>query len=266
MMPRHKGKPARGFSVIELIAALAVTGIIAMGLMLWMSRPLLALQEAHARAAAIDQAERVTAGLHRELPAALPNSPRIACGGRCLEFIPVVDYGDYRIEVPGDFLEFAAADDRFDVLTPLDNAPANGLQVVINNQDGSSSGSQSAYSADSINNRASIVAGTTGAQIRTTPKQFPAPSPTQRFFVVDGPVSYLCAPAASGGSLRRQGNYAIQPAQPTDTSLGDRLAGGVLACEFSLPQPDLVTLRLTVGGGSSEPVHFITQVRAGMKP
>ena len=264
---RHAAAVTRhqGFSIIELIAALAITGIIATGLLLWMSRPLEALQVSHLRAAAMDQADRITARLNDELAEALPNSLRIACGGRCVEFIPVMDYGDYRAALPGDYLEFAAPDDRFDVLLPLDNAPVSGWQLVINNQNALSSGTLSAYSNDGNSNRASIVAGTTAAQIRITAKQFPAPSPAQRFYIVDTPVSYLCQPSANGGTVRRLSGYTIQPAQPTNTSAGDLLAGGVVECEFSLPQPNLLTLRLTVGGGA-EPVHYLAQLRAGQRP
>lgn len=256
----------QGFSIIELIAALAITGIIATGLLLWMSRPLEALQAAHLRAAAMDQADRITARLSEELANALPNSLRVACGGRCVEFIPVVDYGDYRVAVPGDYLEFAAPDDRFDVLLPLVNAPVSGLQIVINNQNALSSGSLSAYSNDSSNNRASIAAGTTAAQVRIAAKHFPTPSPTQRFYIVDTPVSYLCQPSLNGGTVRRLSGYAIQSTQPTNTSAGDLLAGGVVECDFSLPQPNLLSLRLTVGGGAAEPVHYLAQMRAGQQP
>ncbi len=255
-----------GFSIIELIAALAITGIIATGLLLWMSRPLEALQAAHLRAAAMDQVDRITARLNDELADALPNSVRVACGGRCVEFIPVVDYGDYRATLPGDYLEFAAPDDRFDVLLPLDSAPVSGWQVVINNQNALSSGSLSAYSNDSSNNRASIVAGTTAAQIRIAAKQFPAPSSVQRFHIVDTPVSYLCQPSPDGGTVRRLSGYAIQSAQPANTSVGDVLAGGVVECDFSLPQTNLLTLRLSVGGEAAETVHYLAQLRAGLRP
>lgn len=254
-----------GFSIIELIVALVVTGVIATGLTLWMSRPLEAMQESQRRAAVIGEAARVVAALQRELPDALPNSVRLACGGRCVEFIPVVAYGDYRVASPGDTLEFSAPDTRFDVLKPLASAPQAGMQIVINNQNALSSGPASAYSSDSNNNRATVVAGTSQGQIRMTAKQFPAPSAAQRFYVVASPVSYLCAPQASGGSLRRYANYGIQASQPANTALGDLLADTVTDCAFSVDAPNLVTLRLSMAGGS-EPTEYLSQVRLPLQP
>ena len=256
----------RGFSVIELIAALAVSAVVTTGLMLWMSRPLAALNESHQRAAASDQAERIVAWLAEEVPEALPNSARVACSGRCLEFIPVVGLGDYRATAPGDILDLTAADDQFDVLKALPATPQSGLGIVINNQNALSTGSLSAYSADANNNRSTIVAGASVTQIRMTPKQFPSPSPTQRFYLIGSPVSYLCQPAAGGGTIRRYTGYAMQSAQPANVNLGDLLAEGITDCQFSLTSPDLVSLRLTAGDGTVDPVDYLAQFRLRHEP
>ncbi|MGH8195971.1 MAG: type II secretion system protein [Woeseiaceae bacterium] len=249
----------RAFSLIELILALVIAGILSAGLMMWIARPLQALQESHRRAAAIGQAGNIAARVAAELPNALPNSARVACGGRCLEFLPVVDYGDYRTALPGDILDLATADNRFDVLMPLPAAPQAGQQVVIGNLNALPGGSFSAYSQDANNNRSSIVSGATGAQIRIAPKQFPAASPTQRFYIVDTPVSYLCQPAANGGAMRRYAGYAIQAAQPANTSLGDVLAAGMIDCRFGIAASNRVTLHLTVGDGQAAPLHYFMQ-------
>lgn len=263
---RHTRSPAQhGFSLIELVLALLVTGILLGGLLLWFTRPLEALVASHAGAGAADTAERALARLTSDVGDGLPNSVRVACAGRCLELLHVVDQADYRAEAPGDPLAFGAADDAFDVLMPLSSAPAPGLELVVNNLDASSGGSTSAYSADAANNRATIAAGTTGASIRIQPKQFPAPSPAQRFFVVDGPISYLCAPAAAGGTLRRYAGYAIQSAQPTNTALGDLLAEDVLDCRFDVVDSRLVSVNLAIGA-SADPVVLFAQARVPSEP
>ena len=208
-MPCRSARQAQhGFSMIELIVALVITALVFAALLPFLSRPLEAMVAGNRSAEIAEHAERVLARLALELPTALPNSVRIACGGQCLEFIPVVDQADYRAQTPGDKLDFAAADTSFDVLMPLAAAPSTGLEVIINNQSSAAAGTTSAYSADSSNNRGVVAAGTTNALIRIASKLYPAPSTRQRFFVVGTPVSYLCAPSASGGaSAFRRGSH-----------------------------------------------------------
>lgn len=250
-----------GFSLIELVIALIATSLIFIALLPFFARPLEAMIASNETADAAEHAERAFARLAAELPTALPNSVRIACGGRCLEFIPVLDQADYRAQTPGDRLDFTAADSAFDVLMPLAAVPATGLFVVINNLNAAAAGSASAYSADAVNNRGVVAAGTTAARINIAAKLFPAPSPRQRFYLVSTPVSYLCAPAAGGGTLRRHAGYAIQANQPTNTALGSLLASAMIDCTFTLHDASLVGVRLVAGDGTIDSVSFHQQYR-----
>lgn len=263
-MPRARCQA--GFTMIELVLALVITALLLVGLLPFFSRPLEAMIAGGEAAAASENAERALTRLAAELPTALPNSVRIACGGQCLEFIPVIAQADYRAQTPGDRLDFTAADDRFDVLMPLAVAPAAGLGLVINNLSAAGAGPSSAYSADAVSNRGVITAGTTAALIRFTSKLFPAPSPTQRFFVVATPVSYLCAPSVNGGTLRRYAGYAIQAAQPVNTAQGDLLASDVTDCAFTLNDARLVTARVAAGTGAAGPVTLLDQFRLVNEP
>jgi len=255
-----------GFSLVEMVFALIATALLFAALLPWFARPLEAMMSAGDRADATEQADRALARLALELPTALPNSVRIACSGRCLEFIPVLMQADYRAQTPGDRLDFTLPDTSFDVLMPLSSAPATGLSVVINNLNAAGNGSVSAYSADATNNRGTVASGTTTALVRINAKQFPAPSPEQRFFIVGTPVSYLCAPAASGGTLRRQAGYAIQSGQPTNTALGQLLASDVIDCSFNVTDTHLVGARLVAGSSAAQAVTLLDQFRLPNKP
>ncbi len=255
-----------GFTMIELIIALVLTSLILVGLLPFFARPLEAMIAGNETAEVTAHAERALARLAAELPTALPNSVRIACGGQCLEFIPVIDQADYRAQAPGETLSFTGTDDRFDVLMPLASVPATGLGVVINNLDAGAVGSTSAYSADAINNRGIVTAGTTASRIRIASKLYPAPSPRQRFFIVGTPVSYLCAPAANGGTLRRYAGYPIQANQPVNTGLGDLLASDMTDCRFTLNDARLVGVRLVVSDGTIDPVTLFDEFRLVNEP
>ena len=179
-----------GFSMIELHRrARRDLACCSSALLPFFARPLEAMVVGNRTGEIAEHAQRAFARLGQELPTALPNSVRIACSGACLEFIPVLDQADYRALTPGDKLDFAAADDRFDVLMPLAAAPATGLEIVINNQSSASTGQQP---------RTARTASVTAARSSPAPphrrsgftsKLFPAPSARQRFFVVGTPVS-----------------------------------------------------------------------------
>jgi MSHA biogenesis protein MshO len=266
MLPGASLPRQRGYSLIELVVALMLSAGIFSALMLWFERPLQAMLAAHERTDAAESVERTVARFTSEIGSALPNSVRVACAGRCLEFIPVIQQADYRIGTPGDTLDFSIADDGFDVLMPLATAPVTGMQIVVSNLDAASTGSTSAYSADANNNRATVAAGSGAGHIVVGPKQFPAPAPSQRFHVIDRPVSYLCDPAPGSGALRRYAGYAIQPNQPVALALGDLLAENVVDCEFRLIDAGLVSLRVAAGAAAGDAVTLYSQVRLVNEP
>jgi len=255
-----------GFSLIEMVIALVATSLILAALAPFFARPIEAMIASNEIANATEHTERALARLGAELPTALPNSVRIACAGRCLEFVPVLDQADYRALTPGDRLDFAAADTSFDVLTPLAAAPATGTVVVINNLSAATNGPFSVYSADAVNNRGVVAAGTTGALIRIAAKLFPSPSARQRFYVIGTPVSYLCAPAAGGGTLRRRTGYAMVSVQPVNTAQGDLIASDISDCMFTLNDSRLVSVSLTAIGDAVDPVSLYGQIRLPNEP
>jgi MSHA biogenesis protein MshO len=94
-----------------------------------------------------------------------------------------------------------------------------------------------------------VVGASTADLINLNPGfQFANNSPTQRFFIVDQPVTYAC----EGGDLNRYSGYAINAIQPTPPALLPALVTrGVNGCNFSYnpgasQRAGLVTLQISL--------------------
>jgi MSHA biogenesis protein MshO len=206
--PRH----SRGFTLVELVIVIAITGMLGAMVAVFLRTPLESYQATVRRAELADIAQTATTRMQRELRLALPNSVRVTeSGGQFfIEFLLTRSGGRYRAEGGGDILDFTAADTSFDVLGPAVEAQAGDSVVVYNlNLPGAD-----AYAGDNLG----AYAGAAGSvsSIVFAAKQFPLESPSNRFQIVSGPVTYVCDPAV--GTVTRYAGYAIQAAQPADTA------------------------------------------------
>lgn len=264
-----------GFTLVELITVIVITGILAGVLARFLSEPVRGYLQVASRATLVDQADLALRRMAQEVQRALPNSVRVApCGGgQCLEFLSTVDGGMYRAQVSGsnpadDILDFVnpAGDSRFDVLGGLRATPTAGIFVVVYNLSAALGSPDSAYRGL---NRATIAGSSTNNSIQlTAPTLFLQSSPQQRFFVVNTPVSYLCNPAA--GTLRRRDNYLITDAQPTNLAQGVLMSDRVAACAFTYSagtatRGALLTLSLTLADGG-EQITLLHQVHVFNAP
>lgn len=267
--PEHQ----RGFTLIEMIVVIVITGILAGVLSRFLSEPVRGYLQVASRGVLVDQADIALRRIATEVQRALPNSLRVGCAGQCLEFLSSVDGGMYRAQVssplaipPDDILDFTSADSSFDVLGGLRNAPTAGNFVVVYNLNAALGTPNNAYAGD---NRASIAAGSTINRIvLTAPIQFPQPSGQQRFYVINTPVSYLCNPGA--GTVRRRAGYPINATQPTDTAQGVLLSDRITACGFvfapgSATRGGLLTMSLSLADGD-ERITLLHQVHVFNAP
>jgi len=270
----HKPLEQRGVTLIELIIVITITGIIAVGVAVFISRPVEGYIDAARRAELTDIADTALRRMTRDLRTALPNSIRItesppASGVLYLEFLQTSGGGRYRAEPDsgggGDILDFAAPDATFDVIGAMP-AFAGGESIVIYNLDASGAVAN-AYAGD---NRAAYAANAGGAITLAAAKQFPFPSPGRRFQVVQYAVTYLCNPAT--GELRRYWNYGILAAQPTPPATPNNalLATNVTACSFVYAagagtRTGAVALSLRVER-DGEPIQLFQQVHVNNVP
>ena len=287
----------RGYTLIEVVIVLVLTGILAglfSGLVL---RPMQAQVEVGRRAALVDGAATALGRIARDVRAALPNSLRVSPDGRALELLLTQDGARYRsgpgVNASGvdhgdaaDWLAFSP-DDAFGVLGRLTALPfAYGAPLPAGTRlaiypTGVSTWSDAALDADP----GVITPGGTSITVEdakdedrfrlSAPFTFRYASPRQRVWVVSGPVSYVCD--ATTSALLRVDGYAPTAAQPADPHAaplaagdGGALAEDVASCAFAYApgtasRAGLVTLDLALARGD-EHARLLQQVHVEAAP
>ena len=237
-MRRILKKHQRGFTLIEAIMVIVITGIIAGMVAVFIRQPIDAYMDTARRAALSDIADTAARRVARDLQGALPNSVRVDPSGLFLEFIPISAAGRYRAEVGtgagDDPLVFNAADSSFDILGPTININAGESLVVYN----LGISGLDAYEASPGNLRAA-TSGTGLSKVAFTgivASPLLYPSPNSRFQIVGTPVTYACD--LGTGTLWRYSSYGFHPAVPGALATLDAYAGvtkAALATNLAAP-------------------------------
>jgi len=263
-------KRSRGFTLVEMIMVIVITGIIGGMVAIFIRAPVQGYVDSARRADMTDIADSALRRIARDLRMALPNSVRITTVGSntFLEFIPTIGGGRYRDSTDslgaGNILNFSAADTSFDVLGAMPPV-ATGDQIVIYNLGIPGADAYAGNTAATHNRRA--VSGVAGNVISiTSGNALPFDSCVYeggfvvggcRFQVVQTPVTYVCIPAAGGvgGTLTRWQGYVIQSSQPATlpgAGTSSVMANNVSACTFAYDasvvaqRSGLVTMHLTI--------------------
>jgi MSHA biogenesis protein MshO len=252
-----------GVTLIELAITIALVGILA-ALIVQFVAPVRSYIDSSRRAALADTADTALRRIGRDVRLALPNSVRVktVSGVIYLEFLLVRTAGRYRLEsdaatttgCPGgvgidpalDVLSFSAADDCFKTIgnlyspaSDISKVVAGDFVVVFNLSPGTLNADAYESAAITGGNKSKVVsadnAGAGEDRIVIESHSFSFESPGRRFFIIEGPVTYACAPSPSGGTLTRHSGYAIEAAQPPPPALpaGALLASGVTACTIT---------------------------------
>ncbi len=266
----------QGFTLIELIITIVLGGIVAAITSSILTQPINAYIDSTRRATLTDSAESALRRMQRDIRSALPNSIRISPDGKTLELLHIVNGGRYRARLAsdgrGDILDFNQADTGFDILGDLQRFTDIRLgidKIVIYPLN---STGNNAYAGD---NTVTIGTNSTAGHARFSAFQFPLKSPSQRFFIIDTPVTYHCDTSATAPKdkvLLRYDDYVTQATQSIPPTSGSAIQSNYIAdCTFSYTagsssRSGLITLELKLADESGESVKLVHQVHVINQP
>lgn len=260
---RARGCAERGFTLVESVMVIAMTGVLAAVVSLFIVQPVQAYLAGSARAELVDQADNALLRIGRDLRLALPNSTRVTASGLALELIPTSGGARYATEGSGA-LAFGSLATGFDLIgPPLTLAAAQ--QLVFYNlgtgvvgSDAYAANASASEQANSNRRTATNAAGAASTVTISSLAGLPVAgfAPPYRVLAVGQPVSYRCDLAA--GTLTRHSGYGFVATQPDPPSGGSSavIATGVTACRFSADgtlvaaRAALVNLSLTLTASS----------------
>jgi MSHA biogenesis protein MshO len=280
----------RGFTLIELVITLVVSTVVVAFVSLFISGPVMGFTDQARRARLVDAADAALRRIGRDVRRALPNSVRTTSAGSviALEVLGTADGARYRAQPPGgaaQILDFAAADGSLNVLGPFTQlakpwSSATHYLAIYNVGVPGADAYELANVITPVNTTINVsVDGATGEdRVTLAPAfRFAYPSPTQRVFLVDGPVTYLCDPVA--GTLLRYQGYSIDASQANRDSHGELIGAGATAslmanqltsCSFAYTpgtaeRAGLVSLQFAVRA-QGETVSLLSQVHVDNVP
>jgi MSHA biogenesis protein MshO len=294
-MRRGRHNPARpgqvqGFTLVELIVTMSLSVIVIAFAAMFASSPIQGFADQARRARLVDTADVALARMSRDVRAALPNSIRVANAGgvAALELLSTADGARYRRDEPGtadQILDFAAPDASFNVIGSFTRIPkpfsstSHHLAIYNVGVPGAD-----AYELANVmtptGTQIDIAAdGATGEDrvVLSPAFRFAYGSPTQRVFLVDGPVSYVCDSVA--GTLSRYTGYTLAADHADRDTGAELLAAGAAAslvadriesCGFSYApgtaeRAGMATLEIGISE-AGETVSLLTQIHVDNVP
>lgn len=267
-MNRHR---SRGFTLVEAIIVIVITGIVATFVAVFIRLPVQGYVDTAERLALADTADTALGRINRELRLALPNSVVVGNGNTTLTFVLTKAGGRY-VDVndappPAILpLRFDKASLQFDIVGPAPTGRAAILPndlLVINNT-GAAPANVYLDNRDNVAEIAAIAGSRVTLRANNLGTQAPPP---YRFRIVAGTVTYTCN---TGRLLRHFTRTIPTPAAP---AIG---AANVVAdraqCTFrSLALPTqagtaLVTAALTLTSASGEAIGLVRQTQVENLP
>lgn len=255
--------PDSGFTLTELVVAIAIASILAGFTAMLISAPVDAYLSQSQRTMLSDSVETISRSFAEDIRSALPNSVRIRnAGNRAIVEMLLVDTVTFYGAGLGPMapfsaadreLDFVAGDDRFSAFGRLDpNTSATSYvyparYLAVHN---AGTGNDDAYRLQRVITPTAVTLSVTrdpslyGTNLEESVTFSPSfhfrngASPTGRMFLVSGPVTYICNAAAAARTLHRYRNYAITATIPTSES----------SAQLSAPSVESSVLSTNVAG------------------
>lgn len=242
----------RGFTLIEMIMVITITGIIAAIVAVFIRAPVEGYVDSARRAWMTDVADIALRRIARDVQAALPNSlrPNAACiassGTDCgIELLLTTTGGRYRHDDSCFSTGCGTLTTLGSVIGADDEQVGSRLVIYSLHNNDAATCSASYPSAWCGQNSAAITDSTEGGNndTFTFASMVFRPStgsPSRSFFIVSGPVAYVCTGVGTSGgngtgSLWRYEGYAIPATAtfPPTGGTGRELAHRVSACNLN---------------------------------
>ncbi len=255
-----------GFTLIELVVTLVVTAIVVSFMSMFIGVPIRGFTDQARRSRLVDAADTALRRMERDVRRALPNSIRAttSAGVVALEMLSTIDGGRYRAQPPGSalqILDFSAPDNSFDALAPFTQLakPFSSTTSYLAIYNVGVPGADAYELANVITPPGTTITidvdGATGEdRVTLAPAfRFAYGSPTQRVYLVDGPITYLCNPLAA--TLTRYQGYTIAPSQSARDSDAELTGAGATA---SLMADDVASCSITYTAGTAERAGLVS--------
>jgi MSHA biogenesis protein MshO len=238
----------RGFTLVELVMVIAITGIMAAALTVFLKPAIDSYFDTRRRADLSDMADTALRRMAQDIRSAVPNSVR-SVSDTCFQLVPTIAGGRYRKasdtinDTPAPLpctpsatcsapLDVTQATTVFDVLSPLASLPAANDWVVLGNQNASD-----VYTGV---NRAQITAVPTVPtrasdglhRIRIASTQFPSGYEGGRFVVVPNAAQSVFYSCVGGALYRTVAAFNAVQAPSCALTTGAVVASDVAACRF----------------------------------
>jgi len=237
---------SRGFTLIELVVAVAISSVVVVFAAMFIGAPLGAYETHSRRAALVADTSGAWPRMASDLRQALPNSLRARRNGNfvVIEMLPVIETARYVPPLSG--LLIVAGISATTAMPPyLSINPGTDVYTLT--------GSTVPVASWTV-----IPAGLNEFQVTVVPAPAPAAgSPKARMFLVGRPITYLCDEGQ--GTLRRYANYTAATLQTAHDTPGELTGAGIsnelvtqglTSCDFQVPavavnQLQTASVRLT---------------------